>query len=120
MQRFIRSNPGLKSSFSKFIHFNNYSINELIEIFKLNVDRHGYVASEETLEKVESLFRLFDKRIGELGNGRFVRNVFDRCIAKQCSRLPMLSTLEQPSVDALKTFLSDDIPTQDELQKSLI
>lgn len=104
MQRFIGSNPGLKSRFSKSIHFENYSANELTDIFKVNCDQHDYLIPGETLENIANLFRLFDGRIGELGNGRFVRNVFDRCIAKQCVRLSMLSTLEQLSVDTLKTF----------------
>lgn len=48
---------------------------------------------------------------------RFVRNVFDRCIAIQCNRLAVLS---KPSNEDLKTFLPDDIPTPEQIVESLI
>ena len=33
MERFINSNPGLKSRFNKYIHFEDYTPEELLEIF---------------------------------------------------------------------------------------
>jgi stage V sporulation protein K len=117
MSRFIDSNPGLKSRFSRSIHFQDYSPAELTEIFRVRCVQHGYQASEKTLENVESLVKQFEPRIGDLGNGRFIRNIFDRCIANQCNRLAMLAS---PSREALKTFLPDDVPTHDQLQQFLL
>ena len=117
MSRFIESNPGLKSRFSRSIHFRDYSPMELVEIFRIRCNENGYLFSEMTLEKVHHLASQFELRIGELGNGRFVRNIFDRCIANQCNRLAII---ESPTKEALKTFLPDDIPTQDQLQQFLV
>ncbi|MBD2580236.1 AAA family ATPase [Oscillatoria sp. FACHB-1406] len=112
MSRFIASNPGLKSRFSRTINFEDYSTFELTEIFKVRCKQHGYLLSDKTLEVVQELVKQFEDRIGELGNGRFVRNIFDRCVALQCNRL---AALPKPSKNDLKTFLPIDIPTHEQL-----
>jgi len=117
MQRFIQSNPGLKSRFSRSIHFEDYSSNELTEIFKASCEHHGYLASEKTLKEVQNLVSQFETRIGDLGNGRFMRNIFDRCIANQCNRLALEA---KPSKKELKTFQPNDVPTQEQLQQFLM
>ncbi len=43
MARFIASNPGLKSRFGRKIHFEDYSASELVEIFKVICEKHGFV-----------------------------------------------------------------------------
>ncbi len=117
MYRFINSNPGLKSRFAKTIHFEDYSSAELTEIFEARCKHHGYLVSNETLELLLSLVNEFESRIGKLGNGRFVRNIFDRCIANQCNRL---SVLKNPLTTDLKTFQAADIPTVEELTQCLV
>ena len=42
MNRFIDSNPGLKSRFTKYYHFPDYSPKELLAIFNLFLDRDDY------------------------------------------------------------------------------
>lgn len=117
MARFIASNPGLKSRFAKSIHFEDYSASELTEIFKLRCEQHGYLFADETLDAVKHLVKQFETQIGELGNGRFVRNVFDRCVAIQCNRL---AETTKPSRQDLKTFLPADIPTPEQLTQYLL
>jgi stage V sporulation protein K len=116
MARFITSNPGLKSRFSRSIHFADYSPAELVEIFKVLCKQHGYQFSAETSESVHQLVLGFEARIGELGNGRFMKNVFDRCIAIQCNRLAVSAN---PSKIELITFIASDIPTQKQLEEYL-
>ncbi|HTL87966.1 MAG TPA: AAA family ATPase [Leptolyngbya sp.] len=116
MVRFINSNPGLKSRFARSIQFEDYSPTELVEIFKTSCEQQGYLVSDETLKKVNQLVKKFQEQIGELGNGRFVRNIFDRCIANQCNRL---ATAENLSKEDLKMFLPPDIPSQAQLAACL-
>jgi hypothetical protein len=66
---------------------------------------------------VQDLVKQFESQIGELGNGRFVRNIFDRCVAIQCNRL---AALAKPSKEDLKTFLPGDVPTHDQLAQYLL
>lgn len=117
MARFIDSNLGLKSRFARSIHFEDYLPAELVEIFKIRSEQHGYLVSDETLERVNQLVKKFQAQIGELGNGRFVRNIFDRCIANQCNRLAVAGN---PSKEDLKTFLPADIPTHTQLAECLL
>ena len=117
MSRFIGSNPGLKSRFSRSVHFADYSPSELTAIFKIQCEQHGYLFPDKSLESVHSLVSEFEGRVGELGNGRFVRNIFDRCIALQCGRL---AAFAQPTKEDLRTFLPVDIPTSEQLAQSLL
>jgi stage V sporulation protein K len=117
MSRFINSNPGLKSRFSRSINFDDYSTLELTDIFKRNCESNGYLLSDEAILALEELLRQFEQRIGELGNGRFVRNIFDRCLANQCNRLVSLVDL---SPEDLKTFVPSDIPSYPQLTESLV
>jgi stage V sporulation protein K len=117
MSRFIDSNPGLKSRFARSIHFEDYSPDELTEIFKFRCEQHGYLLSDKTLESLRHLVGQFEHQVGELGNGRFVRNIFDRCVAIQCNRL---AALTKPSKKDLKTFLPTDIPTHEQLAQYLL
>ena len=117
MSRFIDSNPGLKSRFSRSVQFEDYSPSELREIFKVRCEQHGYLFSDKTLDAVQHLVKQFKDQIGELGNGRFVRNIFDRCVAIQCNRL---AALTKPSKKDLKTFLPTDIPTHEQLSQYLL
>jgi stage V sporulation protein K len=116
MTRFIESNPGLKSRFSRSIHFSDYTPPELVEIFKSLCEQHGYQISAETLEAIRSLVMEFEPRIGELGNGRCMKNIFDRCIAIQCNRLAVAAN---PSKEDLGTFLASDVPTVEKLGEYL-
>jgi stage V sporulation protein K len=116
MTRFIESNPGLKSRFSRSIHFPDYTPPELVEIFQSLCTQHGYQISAETLEAIRGLVMEFEPRIGELGNGRFVKNIFERCIAIQCNRL---ATAVSPSREDLKTFLATDVPNVAQLGEHL-
>lgn len=117
MSRFINSNPGLKSRFARSIHFEDYSSLELAEIFKVMCKQQEYLLSENTLNRVQVLVKEFESQIGDLGNGRFVRNIFDRCVAIQCNRLAQLTN---PSKEDLKTFLPSDVPTDEQLAQYLL
>jgi stage V sporulation protein K len=112
MARFINSNPGLKSRFSRSIHFKDYAPVELTAIFKSLCAKNSYLLDDSILPTFNNLVTDFIDRIGELGNGRFVRNIFDRCIANQCNRL---AAMVKPSPEDLKTFLAEDIPYRSQL-----
>lgn len=112
MARFINSNPGLKSRFSRSIHFEDYAPVELTAIFKSLCAKNSYLLDDSILPIFSNLVTEFTDRIGELGNGRFVRNIFDRCIANQCNRL---AAMVKPSPTDLTTFLAEDIPALSQL-----
>lgn len=88
MQKFIDSNPGLRSRFNKYIYFNDYNVDELTAIFKVTCKKSGYKPTDEALEYVRSVF---EKKVAHkaenFANAREVRNFFEKAMVKQADRL---------------------------------
>jgi hypothetical protein len=88
MERFVRSNPGLHSRFSRFLDFPDYSAHELCRIFGLMCRRNGMVLAPTLREKVVHHFQfLWENRGEHFGNARLVRNCFEAVISAQANRL---------------------------------
>jgi len=78
MNSFINSNPGLKSRFNHFFNFEDYTPEELVDIFKLFAEKEEYSVKEEALELLKRQFiNLYRKRDKSFGNARLVRNYFN-------------------------------------------
>jgi len=108
MEQFFNSNPGLKSRFNNFILFHDYSLNELVDIFKYLCEDNKYDADEETMERVkEWLLCKLDQKVENFSNGRLVRNLFDDIITNQAIRL---SNQNNISKEDLKILIESDIP----------
>ena len=104
MDRFIRSNPGLQSRFSRFIEFPDYSPFELCRIFGLMCRRNGLVLSPALREKVMHHFhQLWLKRDEHFGNARLVRNCFEAVINAQANRLAHSSQIDAQALSRLET-----------------
>jgi len=109
MQRFIESNPGFKSRFNKYISFDDYKPDELIEIFKSIVQKNKYIASNELITLLQSKFTdLYNSRTKSFGNGRVVRNLFEKIVENQSNRL---ASIDKAYTDNdLQTLLAVDFP----------
>lgn len=103
MLKFINSNPGLKSRFNRFIHFDDYTPDELFQIFESFCKNGGYEVDEKAQKGIRSYFEeLGTSSDTGFANGRSVRNVFEGVISKQASRIAskrgktkeLLSTIE--------------------------
>ncbi len=87
MDRFIHSNPGLESRFNRFLHFEDYSPEELLEIFKMRCRKGCYELEEDAAGLVRDLLREENRDPESFGNARGVRNVFERILVCQANRL---------------------------------
>lgn len=116
MAAFVESNPGLKSRFNRYFYFNDYTPQELVKIFnKLCKDSH-FKVTPQTNEKLEAIFTdLYLNRDKTFGNGRLVRNLFEKIIERQANRLASVITLTD---EILTTILPEDIPPIDPIAKS--
>ena len=85
MDGFIHSNPGLESRFNRFLHFDDYSAEELLDMFKMRCDKGKYTLSAEAEEAAKK--RLEAENSPSFGNGRGVRNLFERVLVRQAGRL---------------------------------
>lgn len=110
MQEFIDSNPGLRSRFKNFIHFQDYTGKELYRIFLNMANASQYKITPDAKSALLDYFEeLYQKRDENFGNGRDVRNVFETIVTKQAKRVARLS---QPSNEELMTIQLSDLPFQ--------
>lgn len=108
MAAFVDANPGLRSRFPRTIFFPDYTDDELVAIFQSLCDKGHYLAADETLAAVRALLARQPRGKG-FGNGRLVRNLFERAVAQQASRVV---TLDDPTDAELCTLTPEDIPTE--------
>jgi SpoVK/Ycf46/Vps4 family AAA+-type ATPase len=107
MKKFINSNPGLESRFNKYINFEDYSPEELMEIFLLICKKSAYTISDEAKEKVyQILCTEYETRDQNFANARTARNLFERVIVQQANRLYSNSN---PSDKELTELILSDI-----------
>ena len=86
MHNFIDTNPGLQSRISKIIHFEDYSVDELYEIFRMMLSKKDY-SIESSCEKV---LRSHFSKVGtteHFGNGRYVRKLIETSFYQQATRV---------------------------------
>jgi type VII secretion ATPase EccA len=101
MQRFLDSNPGLRSRFSREIVFPDYSAAELVEITRRFAADNGYVLDDEA---GATLARIFGnaQRGESFGNARYARTLFEQALNAQALRLAgRLDTVESRELMAL-------------------
>jgi len=111
MEEFLNSNPGLQSRFNKYIHFDDYSPEELLEIFGRMCEKNGYKATPEAREKVGSMLKtLYENRSENFANARTVRNLFEKQLTVQADRL---ATMENISDEELVTITAGDVDKLD-------
>jgi SpoVK/Ycf46/Vps4 family AAA+-type ATPase len=117
MQEFINSNPGLRSRFNRYFHFNHFTPDELFAIFELFCQKSDFIISDEAKEKLKDTFELlYKKRDDSFGNARIVRNIFEKCIQLQANRLVLQKRISKKK---LKMLLEEDIPEYAILEKNV-
>ena len=108
MQRFINSNPGLQSRFSRFFYFDHYTPDQLLHIFDLFSNDATLELTGQARTKLHALLRyLYSCRTKTFGNGRLVRNIFEQVIERQANRI---SNISQLTNQELCLISKQDIP----------
>ena len=103
----LDSNPGLKSRFNRYIHFNDYTPSQLCEIFKEIALKSDYHPTEKFLQRLNSSINSgIDKKQESFGNGRAVRNLFEKVIERQAERL---NRLQPTTAEELRTLSELDL-----------
>jgi len=107
MERFVNSNPGLKSRFNKYIYFEDYTPEELLEIFDSMCKKSGLIATENARDLVLKHFEeKYANRNETFANGREVRNFFEKAVVNQANRLAQESYIDDEDV---ATLTAEDI-----------
>ncbi|WP_261574584.1 AAA family ATPase [Frankia gtarii] len=105
MVQFLASNAGLASRFSHQIRFASYSADELVAIFENLARAGGYEPHGGTLQVLRKHFDAL-RRDETFGNGRYARQLLDKAVTRQASRL---RRMPDPTVDDLQNLLPGDV-----------
>jgi TPR repeat protein/Cdc6-like AAA superfamily ATPase len=112
MKDFLNVNTGLKSRFSRFITFPDYTIPELLQMMDGLAARHAYAVDDHAKEEIARFVdQLDDQGKTAFGNGRGIRTVFERTVAKQARRLVAGNASAEDSmhITAADIWLPEDL-----------
>jgi len=93
MDHFLASNPGLESRIPYVFDFPDYTDKELLDIFKYELDSHGYEMTDPALK---TKFVEFINQ--NQYNGREIRSIVERLIKVQAGRLSKM-TKDDPTYE---------------------
>ena len=107
METFLNSNPGLKSRFNKFIQFEDYSPNELLEIVVNTAKKQDYKLTDGAKSRVLSHYvEVCANKPANFANARDARNLLEKAISNQAGRLVALGDVDE---EMLMTITEDDL-----------
>lgn len=107
IEELLSSNPGLKSRFSKTLHFDDYSKEELAQIFQKMVEDYHNQLSVGAKHKIDYLIDKYYESGLFNANARAVRNIFEQTVKRQSYRL---AQIENPTQEEMTCFIDKDIP----------
>ena len=109
MEWFLSKNPGLRSRIAFHVNFDDYTADELYEILESIAKKHKTRLDTGVKEKVAPILENAVKT-ADFGNGRFVRNLFEKAQLKQAGRLVKMNVDKIAQHDVM-TLTGDDFET---------
>ena len=106
MERFIDSNSGLASRFTRTLTFEDYTSEELVRIVEHHAGHHDYRLVDEISKRLLKYFEDFP-RSERFGNGRTARQVIQRMTERQAERV---SEMAAPTTSDLTEVRPEDLP----------
>ncbi len=105
MAEFLGSNPGIGSRFRRTLHFDDFSDEELVQIFELICTGGGYELSTDGRRRLLDRLAAAERGPG-FGNARLIRNWYEDAIAKQATRLVASG---QTAIEELQALTQADV-----------
>jgi len=115
MEEFVHSNPGLESRFNRFLQFDDYTLDEMMEIFAMRCDKGCYTLEPEAKEQVRLFIQEENDGGISFGNARGVRNLFEQILVQQANRLATTENLTRD--DLMKITVADVQAARDAEQR---
>lgn len=110
MRSFVESNSGISSRINYIFKFEDYSPEELFDIFKLKLGFTGMKLADDAIVPVQKLCKFASGR-RNAGNGRFVENLIQKALTKH-------ALLDLPP-DKIMTIGKESIPTVEDIMKTV-
>ena len=106
MDTFIHSNPGLESRFNRYLHFDDYSIEEMLGILDMQLKKGQFTMDEAARTAVREYIEASNTSSIAFGNARGIRNIFEKLMVEQANRLSVGTNL---SKEALMSITEADV-----------
>ena len=106
MRSFLDSNSGIVSRIGYTLEFEDYTKEELTQIFINMMKKAGFIVTKEALDKVGELIDKY-KDSKNFGNARFIRNVYEKSVIKHASNTKNTKDKEK-IITITKEDISDD------------
>ena len=117
IDKLINSNPGLKSRIAQRFIFDDYDVDELMQIAELYCRDHFYIMDDQVRTHLRSVIqRDYSSRDDKFGNARYVISLFENTIVPNMAR--RLSSIDNPSARQLQKIESVDIPSMHNYKES--
>ncbi|HMI84319.1 MAG TPA: AAA family ATPase [Polyangiaceae bacterium] len=108
MRKFIESNPGLQSRFTRYIDFQDYEPPDLMRILESMAAQQQFVLQPAAHKKLgKKLHEMYRNRGENFGNGRSVRELFEKVIEGQAARVTSLPRRDR---EVLQLITAEDVP----------
>ena len=106
MDDFVHSNPGLESRFNRFLHFDDYSVDEMMDILDLRLKKGQYELDDAARAAARAYIEAANTSSISFGNARGVRNIFEKILVEQANRLSAEGNLTK---EQLMTITEADV-----------
>jgi Holliday junction resolvasome RuvABC ATP-dependent DNA helicase subunit len=103
MQDFLKMNSGIVSRIGYTLTFEDYTVDQLIVIFKSMIKKAGFEIEEEAIEKAKSIIEEY-KNTENFGNARFVRNLYEKTVIKHAT-----NTKDKKRISSLRKITAEDV-----------
>ena len=107
MDGFLKKNPGLRSRIAFHVKFDDYSVEELCAITELIAKKKGLVLEDGVADKLADIYEEAIK-MPDFGNGRAARNIVEKAMLSQASRLVKIDYDKITEKD-ISTIKAEDI-----------
>lgn len=87
IDRFLAENQGLRSRVTRDLFFEDYTLEEMVQMFKKLVKSGGFQMADELDTDVAELIWMKMQATADFGNGRGVRNVFEKVKTNRARRI---------------------------------
>ena len=106
MDQFLKMNSGLKSRIPNVFDFEDYTVDEVVQIGLFDLSKRQYILENE--DTYSEVVKDSYESTNDHSNGRWIRNVNEKLIAIQAERLASSSN-DMDGIDMLKTITEEDL-----------
>ncbi len=106
MEGFLNKNPGLRSRIAFHVPFSDYNADELCDITELMAKSHSVTLGDGVRDKLHPIYENA-LQCPDFGNGRYARNLFEKAVMRQATRLVNMD-VDDITKDDLQTLAAED------------